>query len=122
MLAFVVPIFSPEKPYNITLILATTLLLAYSEKNVVDWESIIGAQVGNQHYIGPFLFHLYAHRNLLTDKEETQWTSHQFMRELQTTDSESEMGHKGSKEEDGVELSNKERPVTGFERFTRSSG
>ena len=45
MLAFVVPIFSPEKPYNITLILATTLLLAYSEKNVVDWESIIGELV-----------------------------------------------------------------------------
>ena len=40
MLAFLVPIFSPEKPYNITLTLATTLLLAYSEKKVVDWGSI----------------------------------------------------------------------------------
>jgi hypothetical protein len=30
MLAFLVPIFSLEKPYNITLTLATTLLLAYS--------------------------------------------------------------------------------------------
>jgi hypothetical protein len=36
MLVFLVPIFSPEKPYNITLTLATTLLLAYSEKKVVD--------------------------------------------------------------------------------------
>ena len=35
MLAFLVPIFSPEKPYNITLTLTTTLLLAYSEKKVV---------------------------------------------------------------------------------------
>jgi hypothetical protein len=34
------------------------------------------------------------------------------MRELQTTDSESEMCQEGSKEEDVVELSNEERPVT----------
>jgi hypothetical protein len=34
------------------------------------------------------------------------------MRELQTTDSEPEMGHEDSKEEDVVELSNEERPVT----------
>ena len=54
---------------------------------------------GHSSYIGPFLYHLYAHGNLLTDEEEIQWTSHQFMRELQTTDSEPEMGHEGSKEE-----------------------
>jgi hypothetical protein len=116
-----VPIFSPEKPYNITLTLATTLLLAYSEKKVVDWGSIIGELVhklatntkrSQPSYIGPFLFHLYAHGNLLTDEEETQWISHQLMRELQTTDSEPEMGHEGSKEEDVLELSNEERPAT----------
>ena len=45
ILAFLVPILSPEKPYNITLTLATTLLLAYSEKKVVDWGSIIGELV-----------------------------------------------------------------------------
>jgi hypothetical protein len=67
---------------------------------------------GQPSYIGPFLFHLYAHGNLLTDEKEIQWTSYQFMRELQTTDSEPEMGHEGSKEEDVVELSNEERSVT----------
>ena len=121
MLAFLVPIFSPKKPYNFTLTLATTLFLAYSEKNVVNWGSIIGELVhklatntkrGQPSYIGPFLFHLYAHKNLFTDEEKTQWTSHQFMRELQTTDSEPEMDYEGSKEEDGVELSNEKRPVT----------
>jgi hypothetical protein len=115
MLAFLVPIFSPEKPYNITLTLATTLFLAYSEKKMVDWESIIEELVhklatntkrDQPSYIRPFLFYLYAHGNLLTDEEEIQWTSHQFMREFQTTDSEPEMGHEGSKEEDVVELSN----------------
>jgi hypothetical protein len=45
MLAFLVPIFSPEKPYNITFTLVTTLLLAYSGKKVVDWGSIIGELV-----------------------------------------------------------------------------
>jgi hypothetical protein len=81
MLVFLMPIFSPEKPYNITLTLATTLLLAYSEKKVVDWENIIGELVhklatntkrGHPSYIGYFLFHLYAHGNLLTDEEEIQ--------------------------------------------------
>ena len=119
--AFIVLIFSLEKPYNITLTLATTLLLAYSEKKVVDWETIIGELVhklaantkhGQPSYIGSFLFHLYAHGNLLTDGEKIQWTLHQFMRELQTTDSEPELGHEGSKEEDVVELSNEERPTT----------
>ena len=121
MLAFLVHIFSPEKPYNITQTLATTLLLAYSEKKLVDWGNIIGELVhklatntkrGQPSYIGPFLFHLYAYGNLFTDEEKTQWTSHQFMRELQTTDSEPDMGHEGSKEEDVVELSNEERPTT----------
>lgn len=36
VLASLVPILSPEKPYNVTLTLANTLLLAYSEKKVVD--------------------------------------------------------------------------------------
>ena len=121
LVAFLMPIFSPKKPYNITLTLATTLLLAYSEKKVVDWGCIIGELVhklatntkrGQPSYIGPFLFHLYAHGNLLTDGEETQWTLHQFMGELQTTDSEPELGHKGSNEEDVVELSNEERSTT----------
>jgi hypothetical protein len=63
MLVFLVPIFSPEKPYNITLTLANTLILAYSEKKVVDWGSIIGELVhklttntkrGQPFYIGPY--------------------------------------------------------------------
>ena len=89
MLAFLVPIFSPEKPYNTTRTLAITLLLAYSEKMLVDWGSIIGELVhklatntkrDHPSYIGHFLYHLYAHGNLFTDEEETMWTSHQFMR------------------------------------------
>jgi hypothetical protein len=68
MLAFLVPILSPEKPYNIILILATTFLLVYSEKKVVDWRNIIGELVhrlatntkrGQPSYIGHFFFHLY---------------------------------------------------------------
>ena len=121
MLVFLVPIFSLEKSYNIILTLATTLLLAYSEKKVVDWRSIIGelvhklatnTKLGQPSYIGHFLFHLYGHENLLTDEEETQWTLHQYMRKLQTTDSQPEMGYEGLKEEDLVEFSNEERTVT----------
>ena len=121
MLIFLVHIFSTEMPYNITLTLATTLLLAYSEKKVVDWGIIIGELMhklatntkrDQPSYIEHFLFYIYAHGNLFTDEEETQWTSHQFMRKLQTTDPESEMGHEGSKKEDVVKLSNEERYAT----------
>ena len=120
ILASLLPIFSAEKPYNITLTLATTLLLPYSEKKVVNWGSIIGELVhnlatntkcGQPSYIGPFIYHLYVHENLLTDEDETLWTSYQFMRELQTTDSEPEMDHEGSKEENMAEFSNEERTV-----------
>jgi hypothetical protein len=81
MLVFLVPIFSPEKPYNIPLTLATTLLLAYSEKNVVDCGSIIGELVhklatntkrGQPSYIWSFLSHLYAHGNLLKGRDPNE--------------------------------------------------
>ena len=93
----------------------------------MDWGSIIGKLVhklatntkrGFPSYIGPFLYHLYAHGNLLTDEDETQWTSHQFIRELQTTDSEPEMRHEGSKEEDMMEFSNEGRTVTRKRKLT----
>ena len=80
ILAFLVPIFSPEKPYDIIPTLATTLLLAYFEKKVVDWKNIIGELVhklatntkhGQPSFIGFFLVNVYAHVNLLTDEEET---------------------------------------------------
>ena len=69
MLAFLMHIFSPEKPYNIIVTLVTTLLFAYSEKKVVDWRSIIGELVhklatntkrGQSFYIGPF-FSTFTH-------------------------------------------------------------
>jgi hypothetical protein len=81
MLAFLVPILSMEKPYNVTLTLANNLFLAYSKKKVVDWGNIIRKLVhrlaintkrGQPSYIGPFIFHLYEHGNLLTNEEETQ--------------------------------------------------
>jgi hypothetical protein len=81
VLAFLVSILSPEKPYNVILTLATTLLLAYSKKKVVDWGSIIGELVhklaantkrGQPSYIGHFLFHLYEHGNLITDEDKTR--------------------------------------------------
>ena len=120
MLAFLVLILSTEKPYNVTLTLATTLVLAYSKKRVVDWESTIGELVhrlatntkrGQPSYIGHFLFHPYRHGNLLTDEDQIQWTKHQIMLELQTTNSELEMDQEASKEEDAVELSDEERPM-----------
>jgi hypothetical protein len=81
LLAFLVSILCPEKSYNLILTLANTLLLAYSKKKVVDWENIIGELVhklaantkrGQPSYIGHFFFHLYKHKNLLTDKQKIQ--------------------------------------------------
>ena len=70
MLAFIVSIFSPKKPYNITLTLAKPCFLHIPKNNMVDWRSIIGELVhklatntkrGQPSYIGPFIFHIYAH-------------------------------------------------------------
>lgn len=80
VLAFLVPILSPKKPYNVTLTLANTLFLSFFGERLVDWGHIIEDLVhrlatntkhGQPSYIGPFLFHLYDHRNLLTAKEKT---------------------------------------------------
>ena len=107
MLVFLVPILSLKKPHNITLTIATTLLLAYSEKKVVNWASIIRELVhrlaantkrGQPSYIGHFLFHLYVYGNMLTDEEATQWTWQQIMRMLQTTDSVLKIGQEFLKE------------------------
>ena len=40
VLAFLVPILSPKKPYNVTLSLATTLLLAYSNYIPIDFDDV----------------------------------------------------------------------------------
>ena len=70
MLAFIVSIFSSKKPYNITLTLAKPCFLHIPKNNMVDWRSIIGELVhklatntkrGQPSYIGPFIFHIYAH-------------------------------------------------------------
>jgi hypothetical protein len=121
VLAFLVPILNPEKPYNITLTLASTIFLSFAGERMVDWGHLVGDQVhklasitkrGLPTYIGPFLFHLYDQQNLLTVEEETQWTSHQILRELQTADSESEDGQEDSKEEEAVEISDEELPIS----------
>ena len=113
--------FEPGEALQHHTFLATTLLFAYSKKKVVNWRSIIKELVhrlatstkrGQPSYIGHFLFQLYAYKNLLTDEEETQWTWHLIMRELQTTDSEPEMDQEYSKEEDVADFSNEERPVS----------
>ena len=92
----------------------------------MDWKSIIEELVhklatttksSQYFYIGPFLFHMFAHGNLFTKDEDTQWTTQQFMRELHTTDSESEMGHESSKEEDMMEFSNEGQTVTNKQKL-----
>lgn len=130
VLAFLVPILSPEKPYNVTLTLATTILLSFSGERVVDWGSIIGEVVhklatatkrGQPSYIGPFLYHLYEHGNLLTEEETVQWAGHQIMRELQTTDSEPDLGPDESKEEEVIEVSTEEQPAAKKRKTTEGT-
>ena len=117
MLAFLVPILNPEKPYSLTRTLASTLLMAFSEERVVDWSQILrdlvqrlvlAARRGQPTYVGPFLFHLYHHGSTLTREEEALWEAHQFMVELQTTDSEPDEPQEDAKT---VTVSDEERTV-----------
>ena len=41
VLAFLVPILNPEKPYSVTLTMASTLLLAMAKKRKVNWGQLV---------------------------------------------------------------------------------
>ena len=84
MLEFLVPIVHPDKPTWVTRTLGNTIFGALSGDRTVDW-AIIFMELINQLVGGvgkakptpicPFLYHLYECKRLLTEEEETDYTT-----------------------------------------------
>ena len=119
MFAFLAPILNPDKPYHVTLTMASTLLLAFERKRRVNWGQLIRDQVqrmvltakrSRPAYISPYLFHLYSLGRVLTTEEEALWEAHEIMIELETTDSEPEAPEEEVRG-DVVVVSDGEEPV-----------
>ena len=84
VLEFLVPIVHPDKPTWVTCTLGNTIFGALSGDRTVDWAIIFmelinrlvgGVGKAKPTSICPFLYHLYECKGLLTEEEETDYTT-----------------------------------------------
>ena len=84
LLEFLVPIVHPDKPTRVTRTIGNTIFGALSEDKPVDWGKVFSELV--QWLVGaagrakptpiyPFFYHLYECKGLLTEEEETDYTT-----------------------------------------------
>ena len=84
LLEFLVPIVHPDKPTRVTRTIGNTIFGALSGERPVDWGKVFselvqrlvgGAGKSKPTPICPFLYHLYECKGLLTEEEETDYTT-----------------------------------------------
>ena len=84
LLEFLVPIMHPDKPTRVTRTIGNTIFGALSGERPVDWGRVFseliqrlvsGASKSKSTPICPFLYHLYECKGLLTEEEETDYTT-----------------------------------------------
>ena len=84
LLEFLVPIVHPDKPIRVTRTIGNTIFGALSGERPVDWGKVFselvqrlvgGAGKSKPTSICPFLYHLYECKGLLTEEEETDYTT-----------------------------------------------
>ena len=84
LLEFLVPIVHPDKPTQVTCMIGNTIFGALSGDRPVDWGKVFselvqrlvgGAGKAKPTPICPFLYHLYECKGLLTEEEETDYTT-----------------------------------------------
>ena len=84
LLEFLVPIVHPDKPTRVTRTIGNTIFGALSGDRPVDWGKVFselvqrlvgGAGRAKPTPICPFLYHLYECKGLLTEEEETDYTT-----------------------------------------------
>ena len=84
LLEFIVPIVHPDKPTRVTRTIGNTIFGALSGDRPVDWGKVFCELV--QRLVGragkakptpicPFMYHLYECKGLLTEEEETDYTT-----------------------------------------------
>ena len=83
-LEFLVPIVHPDKPTWVACLIGNTIFGALSRDKPVDWDKVFselvqwlvgGAGKPKPTPICPFLYHLYECKGLLTEEEETDYTT-----------------------------------------------
>ena len=84
LLEFLVPIVHPDKPTRVTHTIGNTIFGALNGERPVDWGKVFselvlrlvgGAGKSRPTPICPFLYHLYECKGLLTEEEETDYTT-----------------------------------------------
>ena len=84
LLEFLVPIVHPDKPTRVTHTIGNTIFGALSGERPVDWGKVFselvqwlvgGAGKSKPIPICPFLYHLYECKGLLTEEEDTDYTT-----------------------------------------------
>ena len=84
LLEFLIPIVHPNKPTRVTRTIGNTIFGALSGDRPVDWGKVFselvqrlvrGVDKAKPTPICPFLYHLYECRGLLTEEEETDYTT-----------------------------------------------
>ena len=84
LLEFLVSIVHPEKPTRVTRTIGNSIFGALSGERPVDWGKVFselvqrlvgGAGKSKPTPICPFLYHLYEYKGLLTEEEETDYTT-----------------------------------------------
>ena len=84
LLEFLIPIVHPDKPTRVTRTIGNTIFGALSGDRPVDWGKVFsdlvhrlvgGASKAKPTPFCPFLYHLYECRGLLTEEEETDYTT-----------------------------------------------
>ena len=84
LLEFLVSIVHPDKPTRMTRTIGNTIFGALSGERLVDWGKVFselvqrlvgGADKSKPTPICPFLYHLYECKGLLTEEEETDYTT-----------------------------------------------
>ena len=84
VLAFLLPIFYPEKPHPLTITWANTIVGSFQRKREVDWGLLLNDVISKllkalpkakSTPLSSYLTHLYCHADLLTPAEHLSWTT-----------------------------------------------
>ena len=98
VLAFLLPIFYPEKPHRLTITWANTIVGSFQGKREVQWGLLLNDVISKllkalpKAKITPlssYLPHLYRHKNLLTPEEQLSWTTQEKLWSYGDIDSDS---------------------------------
>ena len=101
VLAFLIPVFYPEKPTRVTVTWANTLLGSFQGKREVDWGLLMHDLVvkllktlpkAKSTPLSSYLVHLYHQEELLHPEELRSWTAQEKIWSYGDTDSDAESG------------------------------